>query len=321
MMKAMGGAAWRWAAMVAILAMPSQALAWDEDEVPDEDWVWEDGHQLGGGRVDEGFYRPRAMPGYEWVDGHYEGSTWVPGDFRPAGRPPAAGMVWEAGFRSSDGFFVAGSWRPAARQDSRWVPRRRVGQSWAPGYWEPVMARRGHVWVPGFWTPQGVWVDGFWRPVRRPGFRWVDGGWRFGRWEPGYWQPTRTRRGEVWVRGHWGPGGWVDGFWRPNARPGHRWERGFWGPDGRWVQGRWAPGARGARRHALPRDTRAMMRERAGFRHEWRNGQRMERREDRRDRRMERREDRRDRRMERREDRRDRRMDRQDRRQDRRDRR
>lgn len=246
-----------------------------DDEAPDEDFVWEDGDELEDGTTTDGFYRLRTRPGFAWVEGHFEGTTWVGPHWQPTA-PAPAGQVWVPGHRGPDGYWVNGAWRPATRPGFVWVPAGTVDGVWVRGTWRPVTLRPGEVWVPGHWTPAGVWVDGHWRPAARSGYAWEPGHWRYGRWIPGFWRPTVAKPGQVWVAGYWGPRGRVKGYWRPAARPGHHWVAAAW-VNGVWTAGRWVAGARPApvvRRYRV-HPVAAMMR--SHDRRLWRAGKRQER--------------------------------------------
>lgn len=262
-------------ALALLLSSAAAHAAGPDYEEPDEDWVWQDGNDFEDGTTDDGFYRPRARPGYEWVEGHYENGAWVPADYRPVA--PAPGLVWEPGFRGPDGYFVTGFWRPAERPGYAWVPATRGQGGYRSGYWRPLDVRPDAVWEDGYWTPTGVWIDGTWRERVRPGFVWVPGHWSWGRWIPGHWQPLRGRPGYAWVAGYWGPGGWIEGYWRPAARRGFWWRPGRWEPGGVWIAGDWVGGRRPARVHARPRPVRHMVVERRPHRNLWHDGRREDR--------------------------------------------
>ena len=281
------------AALFGLLALPGTAAGqggqtpaagtgevtsdWD-DQAPDEDWVWEDGHEFDGGRSEEGFYRPREVPGVVWSEAHYDGGRWVPGRFVPTAVRP--GQTWVVGHRGPDGYWVVGHWRPVERPGWVWVPRAQRRGVILAGHWVPTTrGATGHLWTPGHYAIDGTWVDGHWRPARKVGFTWSPGHWRYGRWVEGAWQPKSTKGGHVWVRGHWRPGGaWVDGYWRALERAGHHWVVGRFGERGAWVPGRWVAGAapKVTRRHRL-RPVAAMRAERKAHRRQWRNGRRQER--------------------------------------------
>lgn len=134
------------AAVAALVCVPAVAGAQpapiDSDadydyEAPDEDYVWEDGDELEGGNVSEGFYRVRERPGYHWVEGAYVRGVWIEGHWAWTGaaRP---GQIWEAGFRGSDGYYVSGHWRPQHRGGYVWVPAHRSPSGWVDGYWRPL---------------------------------------------------------------------------------------------------------------------------------------------------------------------------------------
>lgn len=234
----------------------------DGYEVPDIEWVWEDGYTRADGVVVQGFYRPKEKAGFVWEepvlgqDGGFREPGW-----RPQG-PPRGGHVWVPGYRGDDGYWVDGAWRPVSRDGYDWVDARQSDGVWVIGHWRPKQVKAGHEWVPGHWTADGEWIDGFWREPARRGFVWVPGRFHYGHWHHGHWRPTATRRGEVWVVGHHGPNGWVDGAWRPAKKSGHYWTHGHW-RGGTYVVGRWVPGARVARRFAHPGPVRVMLKTRA----------------------------------------------------------
>lgn len=94
----------------------------------------------------------------------------------------------------------------------------------------PVVVVRVNPWVPSY------------IPDHRPGWHWVAGHYnRFGRWQPGHWEPDEGRGGYVWVTGHWVGSYWVEGYWREEVRPGWVWLEGDYAEDGTWIPGYWAP--------------------------------------------------------------------------------
>lgn len=94
----------------------------------------------------------------------------------------------------------------------------------------PVVVVRVNPWVPSY------------IPDHRPGWHWVAGHYnRFGRWQPGHWEPDEGRGGYVWVTGHWVGSYWVEGYWREEVRPGWVWLDGDYAEDGTWIPGYWAP--------------------------------------------------------------------------------
>ena len=163
-------------------------------------WRWAGAPRAGqvvvrGARGADGYwiaedFRPQSVPDQDWVDGHWEGNTWVVGYFRP--RTARAGFAWEPGRWTPAGVWVQGQWRPTQRAGFAWVPATFRFGRWRPGYWRPTTVQRGQVWVPGYWNGS-AWVDGRWRPART--------------------------RGQRWVHGHWQGNVWVDGAWVAGARP------------------------------------------------------------------------------------------------------
>lgn len=168
-------------------------------QAPGPDFFWVAPYRLPGGRWVPGFWRPRVMAGFEWVNGAWDAKlgVYIPGFWRPVG-VVKAGYVW-----------VPGYW---------------YGGRWFPGLWRPA-TRSGFVWVGGHWTRNGEWVFGHWRPTVIPAGRaWVPGHWTWrGEWVPGHWRVAK-RANAVWVPGHHGPrGAWVPGHWRGGpARPAPR---------------------------------------------------------------------------------------------------
>ena len=257
-----------------VFVIPAHALAGGYDmDAPDEDYVWEDGHELEDGTVIQGYYRVRTRPGHTWVAGHYANGAWVSAHWKAAA-PAPAGNVWVAGHRGRDGFWIPGHWRLAKRPDHKWVPARVVNGAWVHGHWVPVAARPGNVWVPGHRTRSGKWIPGHWRRAAYTGHSWVRGHWAYGRWITGHWRPIKKRRGHVWVAGHIGPNGWVKGHWRPKAKRGHWWKQGYW-RGGVWHTPRWVKGPppRIKRQHRV-RPVRYMAKKRRAHRNLWRKGQR-----------------------------------------------
>lgn len=81
-------------------------------------------------------YAAMARPGWVWVDGHYAGSRWNPGHYRPAVTRP--GWLWVAGYWAGS-VYVDGYWREEARNSQVWVDGYYdQNDSWVPGYWAPA---------------------------------------------------------------------------------------------------------------------------------------------------------------------------------------
>lgn len=221
-----------------------------EVQVPDEQWVWEDGFFRPDGTLVEGFYRQQSREGFEWVPGHLEGEVWVDPQWRWVGAP-RQGYVLVTGHVGDDHYWVPEVWRQTQFANHDWVEGHLENGVWVAGFWRPrAGGRAGFVWEPGRWTPSGEWVEGHWREQNRAGYVWAPGRFRFGVWVPGTWRPVEQRVGAVWVGGHWGPNGWVEGQWRELRRPGHHWVAAHWN-GGAWVDGTWVAGVEPRRRFVI----------------------------------------------------------------------
>jgi hypothetical protein len=85
----------------------------------------------------DGWHRdatPVHRHGYVWVQGHYDrAGFWVPGHYRPVTSRP--GFVWEAGHWRGT-VYVDGFWRPAHRAGWHWVPGHyNPHRGWIDGHW------------------------------------------------------------------------------------------------------------------------------------------------------------------------------------------
>lgn len=152
-------------------------------------YIWVRPYRLPSGLWVPGFWRPRVMAGFKWVNGiwNVKAEAYVPGYWRPV-RVVKKGYIWVPGY---------------------WFAGR-----WVPGLWRPAK-RPGFVWVDGRWSRNGEWMAGQWRPARVPAGRvWVSGRWVGRAWVAGHWRPTE-RKGYVWVAGHHNrQGQWVPGRWK-----------------------------------------------------------------------------------------------------------
>jgi hypothetical protein len=164
---------------------------------PGPDYVWVEPYRLETGFWVPGFWRPRMMAGFVWVNGTWDVKVgaFIPGFWRP--RIARAGYVWVPGYWFA-GRWVPGLWRPAARPGFIWLGGYWTrGGEWVFGHWRPLHAPAGRVWVPGYWGPRGVWYGGHWRVGARPGYLWRGGHYgRQGEWVPGRWHghgPDRDR--------------------------------------------------------------------------------------------------------------------------------
>ncbi|MEW6515555.1 MAG: hypothetical protein AB1439_01440 [candidate division FCPU426 bacterium] len=178
-----------------------------KSSAPGRGYIWVKPYRLPSGLWVSGFWRPRVMAGFTWVNGTWDAklNIYLGGFWRPM--RPKPGYVWVPGYWLG-GRWYSGLWRAASRKGFIWTPGHwnRNGE-WISPHWKPAgSAPSGQVWVPGYWSPQGAWVAGFWRPTARPGAVWVAGYHsRRGVWVPGHWRsappaPPRFERGRG--RGH-----------------------------------------------------------------------------------------------------------------------
>ncbi|MFT7580886.1 MAG: hypothetical protein ACI9MR_002560 [Myxococcota bacterium] len=259
------------------LATPAEAPASYDDEAPDEDYVFEDGHALEDGTTVDGFYRVRTRPDYAWAAGSYTDGRWIAGHWRHTGAK-RANSLWVPGHLGTDGYWVFGHWRKTARTGFAWVRgHRNPAGILVHGHWAPAAKKTGKVWVRGHRNVAGAWIPGHWRMTARAGFGWKAGSWRYGRFVRGHWAPNAKKAGNVWVGGYHGPKGWVKGAWRASVRPGHHWTAARW-VAGVWTVGRWMNGKRPIlKRRYKVRPVRSMRASRASNTRLWRNGERQRR--------------------------------------------
>lgn len=174
---------------------------------PGRNYIWVQPYRLPSGLWVQGYWRPRTMAGFVWVNG-----------------------TWDR----TNGYYIAGYWRPARPKTGHvWVPGYWLNGRWYPGLWRAA-ARNGFVWVPGHWSRDGQWVQAHWRPAgpAPAGQVWVPGHYNpRGQWVPGRWRMT-ARSGAEWVPAHYNRRGeWIQGHWRqtapaPQAPPRNRGRRG-----------------------------------------------------------------------------------------------
>ncbi|MBN1596593.1 YXWGXW repeat-containing protein [candidate division FCPU426 bacterium] len=202
------------------------------------DRIWVDAIVVADDIVIPGFWRPRLLVDFSWVDGRWEGGIYFPGFWLPR-KHIRSGYVWVPGYWHA-GTWIKGRWRLAQRPGYTWVDAHWTHDGfWVYGCWKPTRLRPGYVWEPGYWDRRGNWRDGFWRPEIRKGYVWVYGRYNNqGDWFPGAWK--YIPKGKVWVHGYWDDrGGWKEGFFRDETRPGQRFTKGHYNPKGYWVPGQW----------------------------------------------------------------------------------
>jgi hypothetical protein len=87
-------------------------------------------------------YVPPARSGYAWVAGHYRGSRWVPGHWKPVAPAPRPHVVYVVGHWESD--------------------------TYVDGYWRDE-DMSGHEWQDGYYDDEGTYVDGGWVLIAEDG--------------------------------------------------------------------------------------------------------------------------------------------------------
>lgn len=76
---------------------------------------------------------PVHRTGYVWIQGHVDhAGFWVPGHYRPVTARP--GYDWEPGHWQGT-VYVDGFWRPNHRDGWHWVPGHYNGRNWIGGHW------------------------------------------------------------------------------------------------------------------------------------------------------------------------------------------
>lgn len=229
------------AAQVGNLSVQAAPSAFD-DEAPDRDWVWVDGHVLKDGTVHEGFYRIRSRNNFMWIEGKVQEGTWHAPHWEPMNEADP-GTAYVRGHRGANGYWAQGYWRPETRQGFTWTETTTSEAGTVAGHWVPVDATDDKVWVPGHPTAKGDWIDGFWRQASWTARRWVPGSWRYGVYHRGHWAPNKPLSGKTWVGGHNSADGWKAGHWRSPNKAGSYWQRGHWTAQG-WSPGSWVEGRR-----------------------------------------------------------------------------
>ena len=189
---------------------------------PRAGWVWSAGYYDPFGIYHPGYWSPVAPApvyrgvSYVYVPGWWQGDIYVEGYYRPTAR---SGWEWVDGAYYADGTYVAGHWVPRnnAPAGYTWEAGFYDGEQWVEGFWRPEH-RNGYTWVNAYFDQDGIYSAGYWMPTEdRPGYVWVPGWFDGDRWIEGYWV-TESEYYSADVESWQAPEGWNDG-WDQQAEP------------------------------------------------------------------------------------------------------